>query len=361
MPNKLKVAVIFGGRSAEHDVSLQSAKNILTAIDRNKFEPLPVYVDRQGAWWVSRNDEALVNGDCPDIEKYPVLLSLNGKSGQLVSQLSKQSPIDLDVIFPVIHGPYGEDGSIQGLSKLVDLPCVGSGIAGSAIGMDKDLCKRLLKADEIDVADYIVLRKGQLDKKLIEKAAESLGYPIFVKPSNMGSSIGVSKAENLGQVFDSIEHAFQYDTKVLLEAAVSGQEIECAVLGNQAPIASIPGEIVPIEGFYSYQSKYINESGALLKIPAEIDDQLMARVKEIALRAFQVLECKGMARVDMFVTSTGQIFVNEVNTLPGFTQISMYPKLWKASDISYTDLVDRLIYFAIDEHRAQSCLKVDRS
>jgi D-alanine-D-alanine ligase len=255
----------------------------------------------------------------------------------------------LDVIFPALHGPYGEDGTVQGLLKLADIPFVGADVTGSAIGMDKDVMKRLLREAGIPTARFLVVRRrGGL---VYDEATSRLGSPLFVKPANLGSSVGITKVRDERQFETAMDLAFSYDTKVIVEESISGLEIECSVLGNEDPVASLPGQVIPRHEFYSYEAKYIDEEGAVLKIPADLDRETVECVQRLAIEAFQTLCCEGMARVDFFVTDTGTILVNEINTIPGFTQISMYPKLWEASGLTYGELLDRLIELALERHK----------
>lgn len=309
---KLRVGLVFGGRSGEHEVSVRSAESIYRNLDKNKYKIIKIKIGEDGKW-----------------------------DGDLMK--------NIDVFFPIVHGTYGEDGSLQGLFELLNVAYVGAGVLGSAVGMDKDVMKRLLLQAKIQVADYVVLRKG-------EKIGE-VEFPVFVKPANMGSSVGISKAHDEAELQTAINEAFEYDTKVLIEEAVSGQEVECAVLGNEKPIASVVGEVIPRHEFYDYEAKYIDENGAELIIPARLSKKLADEVRKVAVRAYRVLECSGMARVDMFVTLGGKVVVNEINTLPGFTSISMYPKLWEASGVSYGELLDKLIQLAIEIKQTRDRLK----
>jgi D-alanine-D-alanine ligase len=362
MQNKTRVAVLFGGRSAEHEVSLQSARNVIDAIDREKYETVLIGIDRNGAWFLNEESISLLNSDDPRLitlnnSNNPVSLVPGDQAGVLVD-LRGSSPLPaIDVIFPVLHGPYGEDGSVQGLAKLANVACVGSDILGSAIAMDKDVSKRLLRDAGIAVARHICIRRNGLDQELRRQVEQVFGYPVFVKPANMGSSVGVVKVSGPSELDSAIDNALQYDTKIVLEENIVGREIECSVLGNDDPQASSVGEIGTDDGFYSYEKKYIDANGAKLIIPASLDADTLYRVQQTAIAAFRVLESRGMARVDMFLTTGGEIFVNEINTIPGFTAISMYPKLWQESGLSYTQLVDRLIQLAVEEHEQKSRLK----
>ncbi|MDC1286873.1 D-alanine--D-alanine ligase [Gammaproteobacteria bacterium] len=362
MQRKIRVAVLFGGRSAEHEVSLQSARNVIDAIDQEKYETVLIGIDRSGAWFLNKESIALLNADDPR------LITLN-KSNQTISlvpgdqtgvlvDLEGSAPIPaIDVLFPVLHGPFGEDGSVQGLAKLANVACVGSDILGSAVAMDKDVSKRLLRDAGIPVARHLCLRGGGLTTAFKQRLEQDFGYPIYVKPANMGSSVGVTKVAQPAQLEAAVNNALQYDLKVVLEENIVGREIECAVLGNDDAIASAIGEIGTDDGFYSYEKKYIDDDAAQLIIPASLEPATLQRVQQTAIAAFKTLESRGMARVDMFLTANDEIFVNEINTIPGFTAISMYPKLWQASGLSYTDLVDRLILLAIEEHTLKSKLK----
>lgn len=355
------MAILFGGRSAEHEVSLQSARNVIDAIDRNKYEAVLIGIDRQGAWFVNDQSlELLKSDDARSISQHrnnqPVSLVPGDRPGQLISTEGAAPVSSLDVLFPVLHGPYGEDGSMQGLARLANLACVGSGILGSAVGMDKDICKRLLRDAGIPVASHLCLRRRDVGPDLAAEVDRSLGYPVFVKPANMGSSVGVVRVDTAGALMPALDTAFQYDSRILIEETISGREIECAVLGNDEPRASTVGEIITDDGFYSYERKYLDENGAVLKIPAELDAATLERARAISIAAFRVLEARGMARVDMFLTADGEIYVNEINTIPGFTRISMYPKLWQASGLSYTELIDRLIQLALEEQTAHGRL-----
>jgi len=288
-----------------------------------------------------------------------VALTPTGKNSRLVNLNNRNSIDDIDVIFPVLHGPFGEDGTIQGLAKLANIPCVGPGILGSAVGMDKDIMKRLLRDAGILNAAFITITKTNLHEYSYEKVSSQLGQTVFVKPANLGSSVGISKAKDEKSFNNAIEEAFKYDVKLIVEEEISGREIECAVLGNESPEASALGEIIPQEEFYSYSAKYINEKGALLEIPAKVPTGIEAKMRKLAITVFKVLECKGMARVDMFLTRDDKIYVNEINTIPGFTKISMYPKLWEYSGISYSELIDRLINFAIEDFNERNALKTE--
>jgi D-alanine-D-alanine ligase len=264
----------------------------------------------------------------------------------------------VDVIFPVLHGPYGEDGTVQGLAKLADIPCVGAGVLGSAVGMDKDVMKRLLRDAGIPIAPFLVARAHRSDDPSYDEAAAELGRSLYVKPANLGSSIGISRVRDAAAYAEALAEAFQYDRKVIIEQEVTGREIEVSILGNDEPIASVPGEIIPNDGFYSYAAKYLDENGARLLLPADLTPHQCRTVQETAVRAFEVLCCEGMARVDGFLTADDVFVVNEINTIPGFTRISMYPKLFEASGIGSRELTDRLIELAIERHRTETALSL---
>lgn len=356
---KTRVAILFGGKSAEHEVSLQSAKSIVEAIDTDKYDIVLVGVDKQGKWLLNDQSSYLLN------ENNPKLISLNksnnelavlpgNKERQLVST-TQDSIGAVDVVFPVLHGTLGEDGAMQGLLKIMDVAFVGADVVGSAVGMDKDIMKRLLRDAGIPIGKFVALRKGESIR--YEDAKKQLGIPLFVKPANQGSSVGVHKVHNKAEFETCIKDAFQYDSKILLEEFIDGREIECAVLGNDDPKASVLGEIIPHHEFYSYEAKYIDADGAGLQIPANLPKDVAKEVQEIALKTFKTLSCEGMARVDCFVTKENKVYVNEINTIPGFTKISMYPKLWEASGIPYPELIDRLIMLAIERHDLGKQLK----
>lgn len=362
MQKKIRVAILFGGRSAEHEVSLQSARNVINAIDHEKYESVLVGIDRKGAWFLNDESMPLLNSDNPRLIALnrcnnPVSLIPGEHTGVLIDLQSPANSTAVDVIFPVLHGPFGEDGSIQGLAKLANVACVGSDILGSAIGMDKDICKRLLRDAGIAVARHLCLRRSGLTGELPAQVEQEFGFPVFVKPANMGSSVGVVKVAVPAELLPAIEFALQYDSKIMIEETVVGREIECSVLGNDDPVASVAGEIETSDGFYSYEKKYIDENAAVLTIPAKLSQATLAKVQQTSIAAFKALETRGMARVDMFLTATGKVYVNEINTIPGFTAISMYPKLWQASGLSYSLLIDRLIQLALAEHAEKFRLK----
>jgi len=358
---KTKVAILFGGQSTEHQISLLSAQNVFKSLDKALFEPILIGIDKQGQWHYHDQSIKLLYADDPekillaDIDN-PLLLSQNTASKNIYSVKNRDILNTVDVLFPVLHGTYGEDGSVQGLAKLAGLPCVGCGILGSAVGMDKDLMKHVLNSMDIPVANWATLRKGQ-NMADYTYLSEQLGTTLFIKPANLGSSVGVSKVENASQFEQALELAFRYDPKVIVEEQINGREIECAVLGNSDPRASIPGEVVAEGGFYSYENKYLNEKGAELHIPAQLNPDQVAAAQALALETYIGLEGRGMSRVDMFLTPGNELIINEVNTIPGFTNISMYPKLWEISGLSQQDLITELIQLAMQEHYNQDNLQ----
>jgi D-alanine-D-alanine ligase len=361
MSQKTRVAVLFGGRSAEHEVSLQSARNVLDAIDQDKYEIVLIGIDRNGGWFINQDSISLLNADDPRLvtlnrSNSSVSLVPGDQAGMLVDLQAGTSLPAIDVLFPVLHGPYGEDGSVQGLARLANVACVGSDILGSALAMDKDVSKRLLRDAGIPVARHISLRRGGLSEVVRQRLETEFGYPLYVKPANMGSSVGVVKVAHPAELEAAVATALQYDTKVVVEETINGREIECSVLGNDEPRASAVGEIGTDDGFYSYEKKYIDADGARLIIPASLEPATLARAQQTAIAAFKALESRGMARVDMFLTADSEIYVNEINTIPGFTAISMYPKLWHESGLSYTDLIDRLIQLALEEYAEKNRL-----
>ncbi|HWM26030.1 MAG TPA: D-alanine--D-alanine ligase family protein [Chthoniobacterales bacterium] len=366
---KLRVAVLYGGRSGEHEVSLQSAASVINYLDRDRFEIVPVAIDKQGRW--NLNDISLLEGkkslpvfkDAPKVVLPPNPPESDGGSA-LIRLAESGEARGIDVVFPVMHGPLCEDGTIQGLLKLADLPYVGCGVLASAIAMDKEMAKRVARDAGIPIVPYVSLKHEVWKKErqqLAKSIAEQLGYPVFVKPANLGSSVGVDKVREPGGLGAALENAFNYDRKVLVEAAVNAREIEVSVLENPEagadPLVSIPGEIDPAHEFYSYEAKYLDEKGAALIIPARLSPEQTKRAQDIGRRVFTALECEGMARVDLFLDRTsGEFFFNELNTIPGFTSISMYPKLWEASGIGYRELLSRLVDLALSRHEKKKTL-----
>jgi len=359
---KTRVGIIFGGRSAEHEVSLQSARNILDALDKERFEVTLIGIDKQGQWHVSDPQGFLLHADDPA----RIALHRSGKAvairpgvaqRQLVAVDPSAALEQIDVVFPIVHGTLGEDGSLQGLLRMANLPFVGSGVLGSAVAMDKDVAKRLLRDAGLAVAPFACFNRATAVHADYAALVAQLGTPLFVKPANQGSSVGVSRVGSAQEFHDALALALSYDHKALVESAIDGREIECAVLGNEQPQASVCGEVVVHDAFYSYATKYISEHGADVVVPAAITDADQQRIRAIAVRAYQVLDCAGLARVDVFLTGSGEVVINEINTLPGFTRISMYPKLWAASGLDYTGLISRLLELALERHARDSALR----
>jgi D-alanine-D-alanine ligase len=364
---KIKIGILCGGQSAEHEVSLQSARCILEALNPNKYDVTCILISKNGDWYHLVSNEILLQHKDPSKElqlEYDKLSRVIIKSGCGADSIVLEdvfnenngkishTPLRLNVVFPVLHGPLGEDGTVQGMLALAGIPFVGSGVLGSAVGMDKDVMKRLLREAGIPIGRFATIRKSDVFPEY-EKFVENFGSVLFVKPANMGSSVGVSRIENKKEFLDALELAFLYDAKVIIEEAIVGREIEVAVLGNSAPEASLPGELVVHHEFYSYEAKYLDKNGASAQIPADLDINVVVELQELAVRTFKCLEAKGLARVDFFVTKKGEIFVNEINTLPGFTSISMYPKMWEASGLAYSDLLDKIVLLGLED-----CLNV---
>ena len=361
MENKrIRVGILFGGRSAEHEVSLQSAKNVAEAIDKDKYDVALIGIDKSGKWLLPDQSQYLLDAGDPKLirlnpQNQESVAIVPQSGGELTNLTAGGAHSSIGVVFPILHGPFGEDGTVQGLLKLAGVPFVGAGTLGSSVGMDKDVMKRLMRDAGIPIARFLVFRQG--DHFDFEAISREIGLPFFVKPANLGSSVGVHKVTDQASFDQAVEDALSYDMKILIEEFVDGRELECAVLGNQEPVASVIGEIVPSHDFYSYEAKYIDEHGAALEIPADVPGDVSDRVRELAIRTFQVLECEGLGRVDCFLKNDGSLIVNEINTIPGFTKISMYPRLWEASGISYSELINRLIELAIERFDREQKLK----
>lgn len=364
---RLRIAVLAGGRSGEHEVSLLSAASVVAALPRERYDVLVIGIDKDGRWRRLPADRFLLNPGDPKriaLDQGPPVLPPRPNevwsARSSADEDSDEADGPVDVVFPVMHGTFGEDGTVQGLLELADIAYVGSGVLGSSVAMDKDVAKRLMRQAGIPVADWIALREKDLDSDGSPRrdVVGELGLPVFVKPANLGSSVGITKVTLAEDLPDALRTAFRYDTKVVAEAGVEAREIEVSVLGNDEPEASVPGEIVPRHAFYSYEAKYIDESGAELVVPADLPGETAVEIRALAVRVFKVLECSGMARVDFFLErETGRVFVNEANTIPGFTKISMYPKLWEASGLPYGELLDRLIELALKRRQGRAELK----
>ncbi len=384
---KLRVGVLFGGRSGEHEVSLLSAASVLDAIDKTKYEVTPIGITKEGRWVTAGHAERLLKGKSeaaeprhlragdPDATSSAAVLARG--EGVMVPPVPGQDhsslvpfemdahqlraavdPVDVDIIFPVLHGTFGEDGTIQGLLELADIAYVGAGVLGSAAGMDKDVMKRLFRDAKLPIVKHVTVLRSvwRNEPRKVRKQVESaFKYPVFVKPANLGSSVGISKVHDSSELPAALDEAARFDRKLIIEQGVGGKggkarEIECSVLGNDKPIASLPGEVVPIKEFYDYNAKYLEE-GSELVIPAKLTRAKQKEVQQLAVAAFQAVECAGLARVDFLMDPrSGKMFVNEINTLPGFTSISMYPKLWAASGTPYSELIDRLIQLGLERH-----------
>ena len=363
MDRKIRVGVLFGGRSGEHEVSLASARSMMSAVDGEKYEIVPIGIAKDGRWIASGDPlKALETGESSASQPAALLgdpsqrglLRLDSSEGVVKATLLAK----LDVVFPVLHGPYGEDGTVQGLLEMAGIPYVGAGVTGSALGIDKVVFKDIMRAHGLPIVDYVAVKRKEWDadpEAVVECVEKQLGYPVFAKPANLGSSVGVSKCRDASELATGLDEAAHYDRKLLIEVAVpAAREIEVSVLGNDDPIASVPGEIVPSREFYSYEAKYIDEGDAAsgLLIPAPIPDELAEHIREMAVRAYLTIDCAGMARADFLLSGkTGELYINELNTIPGFTAISMYPKLWAASGITYPELIDRLIELAMERHQ----------
>lgn len=353
---RLKIGLMFGGRSGEHEVSLMSARSVIDAINPEKFEVVQIGINHEGAWFTGENVLELMergqedkltpvtlfpDPSCHGLQKIP-----EGQDSELLKQV-----VEIDVIFSVLHGTFGEDGKMQGLLELSNLSYVGSGVLGSSLGMDKGVFRDVMKSNDIPVVQTLVVLRREIEESIeevIEKSEEISPYPLFTKPANLGSSVGISKCRNRSDLLEGLMEAARYDRRVLIERGVNAREIEVSVLGNDEPIASVPGEVIPAADFYSYDAKYYDERSQLL-IPAPIPFETSEEVRKLAICAYQAIDCAGLARVDFLLErDTGELFLSEVNTLPGFTKISMYPKLWEASGLSYPDLVDRLIELALE-------------
>jgi len=371
LPRKIRVGVLFGGQSSEHEVSLASARSVMGAMDPDKYEVVPIGITKHGQWLSSGDPmQALRSG--ADIESLPRLSSVlapdptgegHAEIVQLVpmsdgsQSIAAQVGQPLDVIFPVLHGPYGEDGTVQGMFELAGIPYVGSGVLGSAVGMDKGVMKSVFQAHGLPVVPYLCINRSDWedDPDTVRRDVEArLTYPMFAKPANMGSSVGITKIHGPEELADALDIAARYDRRILVEQGVDARECECSVLGNDRPEASVVGEIVPGNEFYDYRAKYVDDNSDLV-IPAHLPEPVSEEVRRLAVLAFKAIDAAGMARVDFFVARDfSQVWLNEINTIPGFTRISMYPKLWEASGLSYPRLIDRLIELAIERHEERA-------
>lgn len=363
--HKISVVLLFGGRSGEHEVSLNSAQSIFKAIDRNRYSVETIGINKQGQWLWGVLPENLIKEGFPSAEQacqvtlvtdptHPHFIALDGRA------LPNQGEFDL--IFPVLHGPYGEDGTLQGLLEMANVPYVGSGVLGSSLGMDKDRMKAVFLEKGLPLARYVtVLRSNFINgpETCLNEIEAKIGYPCFVKPANLGSSVGISKAHHREELLEALNVAAIFDRKIVVEETINGREIEVSVLGNDAPEASLPGEVKPAHEYYSYEAKYSNIGSSLL-IPAPLDEAIIAQLQGMAIEAFRAVEACGLSRVDFFVTPQNELYLNEINTLPGFTEISMYPKLWEATGIPYSELVDRLISLGLERFKDKQNSRISR-
>jgi D-alanine-D-alanine ligase len=364
MKKRVTIGIIFGGRSGEHEVSLVSAQGVMDAIDREKYDVMPIGITKDGRWLISGDPlQALASGEMTETSRAALLPEPSPKGlirfeGHAQGrQLTAVRVGELDAVFPVLHGPYGEDGTVQGLLELAGIPYVGAGVTASAVGMDKALFKDVMRAHGLPIVRHLVLKrkfwKGRPEETVAQIEAE-IGYGCFVKPANLGSSVGISKVRNRRELREALDAAARFDRKLIIEEAIDAREIEVSVLGNDDPITSVPGEIIPCNEFYDYAAKYLDGESELL-IPAPIPPETAEQVRQIATAAYLAIDCAGMARADFLLDrQTGGLYVNEVNTIPGFTPISMYSKLWEASGVSYPDLIDRLIQLALERHADKS-------
>jgi D-alanine-D-alanine ligase len=358
MNNKLRIAVVFGGRSGEHEVSLMSARSVLSALDPGKYEITQIGITKEGIWLAGDNVlDAMQAGKLSDGNQKQVVILPDQAHNRLWEIRSHGSSMELnplskmDVIFPVLHGTFGEDGTLQGLLELADLAYVGAGVTGSSVGMDKGIFKDVMRSMGIPTAASVIVLRSEVEKNLdgVIHRVETVGhYPLFVKPANLGSSVGITKCNNQADLGEGLLEAATYDRRILVEQGIDAREIEVSVLGNDEPQASVPGEVLPSREFYSYESKYLDGTTELV-IPAPLPPETADEIRRMAVTAFKAVDCAGMARVDFFVEKgTGRIYLNEINTIPGFTNISMYPKLWEASGLPYSKLVDRLVDLALE-------------
>jgi len=359
---KLNLAVVIGGKSPEHAISLRSGRSIIDALDKNKYDISVIGIDKNGTWYLQDiNDYLLDADDNKNIRlkpsEIPVLLDTDGENAILYDRKHHKNIKQIDIVFPAMHGAYGEDGVVQGHFRSTNVAFVGVDLMTSAVGMDKDIAKRLWRDAGIPIADFIVIDHGNKSTIDYENVVARLGLPLFVKPSNAGSSVGVHKVNDKEEFEHAIEDGFLYDRKLLVEEAITGIEVECAVLGNENPEASVIGGIMPTDKFYSYDAKYISSTGAKLMIPAPISKELNDHIRDVAIQAFKCIGGEGLSRVDFFLKPDNSIIINEVNTLPGFTSISMYPKLWEASGLPYAQLLDKLIDLGLSRHQQIKALK----
>ena len=354
---KIRLGILFGGRSGEHEVSLTSAASLMKALDADKYEVVPIGISKEGKWFVGSAAGQLLPAV---LERgLPVTPSVDPRGPQLIplNTQKNESVGPVDVIFPVLHGTFGEDGTVQGMLELAGIPYVGAGVLGSAAGMDKDVMKRLFRDAHLPVVPWVLVLRSEWEQepaRVMRRIRREIRFPLFVKPANLGSSVGISKVRTAKELEAAMQLAASFDRRIVVERAVNAREIECSVLGNDRPEASVPGEVVPVNEFYDYEAKYVKEGSELI-IPAKLSRRQAKQVRDLAIRAFRAVECAGMARVDFLLDRrTGKLWLSEINTIPGFTPISMYPKLWEASGLPYSKLVDRLVELALERHREKS-------
>ena len=358
--SKKRVGLLYGGRSSEHDISILSARNVYAALAPERHEVVPLYIDPDGRWWRDTSSSALL-GDADHADSEPVVITPYTTSGMAALVDGHLVPLGLDVVLPILHGQGGEDGVVQGLLAAAGVAFVGTDVLGSAVCMDKEVAKRLLEASGIPTAPFVLVRRAHRDEVSFQEVETMLGMPVFVKPANSGSSVGVTKVEDEAGFGPALDEAFRFDGKVLVEQAVVGREIEVAVLGNEHPEASVPGEIVSTSTFYDYDAKYTDPDASRMEVPADLPPDVAERVRQIAVETYRVLGCEGLARVDFFVRADGSALLNEVNTMPGFTKRSMYPVMWERSGLAQPALMDRLIALAEARHQRDAAILTKRA
>lgn len=368
--SKIRVGIIFGGKSGEHEISLASAQSVARAIDKDKYAVVMIGITKEGKWLIGEDVLSYLAALSPTplvvAEPAHDALAVRASSAalELMPDGRVPSPLTLiDVAFPLVHGPFGEDGTLQGWLEMADIPYVGAGVTASAIGMDKVMMKTIFRAHDLPVVNWLMVLRREWraqPQAVIERIEKVLGYPCFVKPASLGSSVGVSKARQRAELARALDVAAQYDRKLIVEWAVPhAREIECSVLGNDDPIASIPGEVIPRREFYDYVAKYASDSGTALVVPADVSPEVARTVQEMAIRAFRAIDACGMARVDFFLErDTNKLWISEINTIPGFTSVSMYPRMWQASGLGYTELIDRLIQLALERYQDTRASKI---
>ncbi len=345
---KLKLAIVFGGKSTEHEISLLSVRSILKNINRDKYDISLLHIDINGNWFLKEG----LSGE----NTLSITLSPGNKGAKIVAAASGELLREIDVVFPVLHGVFGEDGTIQGYLKMMNVAFVGCGVMASSACMDKDMTKRILRDANIGITPYALATPEE--KPSFEDLERDLGVPLFIKPANLGSSVGVFKVNNADEYNEKLEEALTYDSKILIERTIEGKEVECAVLGNQKPKASLPGEIIMNTDFYDFESKYVDKDASSTLVPADISEEHIELVRQTAVKAYKAMGCEGLSRVDFFVTNEGDVLINEINTIPGFTNISMYPKMWEATGIPYSELIDILIELGVERYNKERQLRI---